>query len=84
MKDIRTGKMEYFYIMTCNRAHFWKFSKLEGVKKIKKNVIHIPKQQLGASGNFNGRNIGGYYCSLFPKSNYNRRWSCQANGWSRQ
>lgn len=82
MKNIKTGKMEYFYVLTCNRAGFSLFSKLNKVKKVKRNVIYIPNQKLGDSGNFRGRNISGHYCSKLLKSSATRKWSCTAKGWT--
>ena len=76
MMDLKTRKMNYFYINTCNRANFWQFSQLSGVKLNKSNVIYIPTQTLG-----NKRSIGGYFCSNYPNLKVSRLWSCRSHGW---
>ena len=77
MQDMRTGQMEYIYIQPCNRAGFSYFAKLDGVRKVKENVIYVPKQGLGDLGS-----ISGYQCSLLPKMRAGSVWSCTANGWT--
>ena len=77
MQNMKTGKMEYLYVNTCNRAGFSRFSKLNGVRKVKENVIYVPKQGLGDWGS-----ISGYQCSLLPKMRAGDVWSCTVNGWA--
>ena len=77
MQDMKTGKMEYIYIQPCNRAGFSYFAKLNGVRKVKENVIYVPKQGLGDWGS-----ISGYQCSLLPKMRAGSVWSCTENGWA--
>ena len=76
MQNMKTGKMEYLYVNTCNRAGFSRFSKLNGVRKVKENVIYIPRQDLGES-----RTITGYHCSMLPNWKEGKAWPCTSNGW---
>ena len=76
MMNLKTSRMEYFYINTCNRAHFWQYSQLRGVKTVKDYVIHVPAQALEGD-----RRIGGFYCSKYPNFKVSRVWSCQSSGW---
>ena len=78
MQNMRTEKMEYLYVNTCNRAGFSRFSKLNGVRKVKETVIYIPKQALGG----HITNFGGYYCSMLPNWKLGKAWTCTANGWA--
>jgi len=78
MQNMRTGKMEYLFVNTCNRAGFSSFSRINGVRKVKETIIYIPEQDLG------GRitNFGGYFCSTYPNGKLGKAWTCTANGWA--
>ena len=78
MQNIRTGKMEYLYVNTCNRAGFSRFANLNGVRKVKETVIYIPKQALGERTT----NFGDYYCSTYPNGKLGKAWTCTADGWA--
>ncbi len=89
MKNIKTGEMEYLFIQTCNRAGYSLFSRLNGVRKVKENVIYIPEQELGNYRNYRNQKISGYYCSMSPKNATGLiggitpdLWSCTAKGWT--
>ena len=83
MMNMKTGKMEFLYVASCNRAGFSSFSRLEGVTKVSPSVIMIPIQEIKADPGPGLQMINGHYCSGLPaKPQDSVAWICQSTGWT--
>jgi hypothetical protein len=80
MMNLENQKMEYFYINTCNRAHFWTFYRLRGAVKVRETVLYVPSQVFKNQSGV-AMPISGYFCSKYPDFKKSRVWSCQRSGW---
>ena len=83
MMNMKTGKMEFLYVASCNRAGFSSFAKLERVRKVSPSVIMIPMQEIKPDHGSGVQTINGYYCSGLPANPQDSvAWNCQSKGWT--
>lgn len=83
MMNMQTGEMEFLYVVSCNRAGFSTFAKLEGVRKVSPSVIMIPMQETKADQGPGLQTVSGYYCSGLPANAKGSATSfCTSTGWT--
>ena len=83
MMNLKTGKMEFLYVASCNRAGFTSFAKIEGVRKVSPIVILIPMQKIKSDQGSVAQMIAGYYCSGLPlDAKDSATWFCASTGWT--
>ena len=83
MINIKTGKMEFLYVASCNRAGITSFAKIEGVRKISPSVISVPMHKTKPDQGSFTQMIAGYYCSGLPvNAKDSATWICASSGWT--